>query len=141
MYNKINIWYLSSLIISIIVAIPILTVFGSFFETTGNYSSILRETFLIDYILNSLFLLIGVLFITLVIGVGSAYLVSFYDFPGVDFFKWALILSFAVPAYIYSYSLTAFFENYGTAFTILKNLFGDGNYNKFIPKMLSLIHI
>ena len=135
MYNKINIWYLSSLIISTIVAIPILTVFGSFFETTGDYNSILKETFLIDYILNSIFLLIGVLFITLVIGVGSAYLVSFYEFPGVDFFKWALILSFAVPAYIYSYSLTAFFENYGTAFTILKNLFGDGNYNKFIPKM------
>ena len=78
MYNKINIWYLSSLIISTIVAIPILTVFGSFFETTGNYSSILRETFLFDYILNSIFLLIGVLFITLIIGVGSAYLVSFY---------------------------------------------------------------
>ena len=33
MYYKINIWYLSSLIISTIVAIPILTVFGSFFET------------------------------------------------------------------------------------------------------------
>ena len=36
--------------------------------------------------------------------------------------------------YIYAYSLTAFFENYGTAFTILKNLFGDGNYNNNIPK-------
>ena len=107
MYNKINIWYLSSLIISTIVAIPILTVFGSFFETTGNYSSILRETFLFDYIVNSIFLLVGVLFITLIVGVGSAYLVSFYEFPGANFFKWALILSFAVPAYIYSYSLTA----------------------------------
>ena len=51
-----------------------------------------------------------------------------------NFFKWALILSFAVPAYIYAYSLTAFFENYGTAFSILKNLFGDGNYNSHIPK-------
>ena len=139
MYNKINIWYLSSLIISTIVAIPILTVFGSFFETTGNYSSILRETFLFDYILNSIFLLIGVLLITLIVGVGSAYLVSFYEFPGANFFKWALILSFAVPAYIYSYSLTAFFENYGTAFTVLKSLFGEGNYNKFIPKMDGLL--
>jgi iron(III) transport system permease protein len=45
-----------------------------------------------------------------------------------------LILSFAVPAYIYAYSLTAFFENYGTAFSILKNLFGEGNYNSHIPK-------
>ena len=38
--KNINIWYLSSLLISIIVAIPIFTVFSSFFETTGNYSSI-----------------------------------------------------------------------------------------------------
>ena len=30
--------------------------------------------------------------------------------------------------------LTAFFENYGTAFTILKNIFGEGNYNSQIPK-------
>jgi iron(III) transport system permease protein len=132
--KNINIWYLSSLLISIIVAIPIFTVFSSFFETTGNYSSIVRDTFFYNYILNSLTLLIGVLVLTFVIGVSCAYLVSFYKFPGSNFFKWALILSFAVPAYIYAYSLTAFFENYGTAFTILKNLFGDGNYNSKIPK-------
>ena len=134
MGNKINIWYFSSFIISIIVAVPIITVFSSFFETTGDYVSVLKNTFLLDYIYNSLILLTGVLTLTFIIGVGCAYLVSFYKFPGVNFFKWALILSFAVPAYIYAYSLTAFFENYGTAFSILKNLFGDGNYNAHIPK-------
>ena len=132
--KKINIWYLSSFIISLIVAIPILTVFSSFFESTGTYSTILKNTFLYDYIVNSFVLLIGVLILTFFIGVTCAYLVSFYNFPGVNFFKWALILSFAVPAYIYAYSLTAFFENYGTAFTILKNIFGEGNYNSYIPK-------
>ena len=132
--KNINIWYISSLLISIIVAIPIFTVFSSFFETTGNYSSVVRDTFFYSYISNSLTLLIGVLVLTFIIGVSCAYLVSFYKFPGSNFFKWALILSFAVPAYIYAYSLTAFFENYGTAFTILKNLFGDGNYNSQIPK-------
>ena len=132
--KNINIWYISSLLISIIVAIPIFTVFSSFFETTGNYSSVIRDTFFYNYISNSLTLLIGVLVLTFIIGVSCAYLVSFYKFPGSDFFKWALILSFAVPAYIYAYSLTAFFENYGTAFTILKNLFGDSNYNSKIPK-------
>ena len=134
MGNKINIWYFSSFIISIIVAVPIITVFSSFFEITGNYVSVLKNTFLLDYIYNSLILLIGVLTLTFIIGVGCAYLVSFYKFPGVNFFKWALILSFAVPAYIYAYSLTAFFENYGTAFSILKNLLGEGNYNAHIPK-------
>jgi len=132
--RKINIWYLSSFLISIVVAIPIVTVFSSFFESTGEYSSIIKNTFLYEYIINSLSLLLGVLFLTFIIGVAGAYLVSFYSFPGANFFKWALILSFAVPSYIYAYSLTAFFENYGTAFSILKNLFGDGDYNSLIPK-------
>ncbi len=132
--KKLNIWFFSSLFISLIVLIPILTIFSSFFDETSNYFEIMKNTFLYEYISNSLILLSGVLFLTLIIGVGCAYLVSFYDFIGVKFFKWALILSFAVPAYIYAYSLTAFFENYGTAFTILKNLFGEGNYNSHIPK-------
>ena len=133
--KNINIWYVSSLLISIAVAIPILTICVGFFENTSNYYSILKNTALIDYINHSLILLLGVLILTFVLGVGSAYFVSFYYFPGVNFFKWALILSFAVPPYIYAYSLTAFFENYGTAFSILTNLFGEGEYNKHIPKM------
>ena len=134
-FRKINIWYISSFIISVAVAIPILTICVGFFENTSNYYSILKETFLFDYINHSLVLLSGVLLITFIIGVGCAYLVSFYNFPGVNFFKWALILSFAVPPYIYAYSLTAFFENYGTAFSLLTNFFGEGEYNKYIPKM------
>jgi iron(III) transport system permease protein len=133
--KNINIWYLSSLLISIAVAIPILTICVGFFENTSNYYSILKNTALINYINHSLILLFGVLILTFVMGVGCAYFVSFYYFPGVNFFKWALILSFAVPPYIYAYSLTAFFENYGTAFAILTNLFGESEYNKYIPKM------
>ena len=131
---RINTWFISSFLISIVVVIPILTVFSSFFEDTSNYFAILRETFFLEYLFNSLFLLFGVLFLTFFLGVASAYIVSFYEFPGSNFFKWSLILSFAVPPYIYAYSLFAFFENYGTAFTILKFLFGDGNYNQNIPK-------
>ena len=131
---KFNIWFLSSILISLLVIIPILTVSVSFFEETSRYFEILKDTFLFEYIFNSLSLLIGVLILTFILGVGSAYIVSFFKFPGVNFFKWALILSFAIPPYIYAYSLFAFFDNYGTAFTILKNLFGDGEYNQHIPK-------
>ncbi len=134
MMKNFNVWFLFSLLISIFVSIPILTVFTSFFENTSNYYEILKDTFLFEYISNSFILLICVLILTFLIGTGSAYLVSFFEFPFSNFFKWALILSFAVPPYIYAYSLTAFFENYGTAFTILKNLFGEANYNKNIPK-------
>ena len=135
MYSrKINFWFLSSLLISIVVAIPIITVFTSFFEDTSNYYQILKDTFLFEYIFNSFTLLVCVLILTFVLGISSAYIVSFYTFPFSNFFKWALILSFAVPPYIYAYSLTAFFENYGTLYSILKNLFGTGDYNQHIPK-------
>jgi len=134
MFKNLNVWLLASLLVSIGVLIPIFTVFFSFFEDTSSYYQILKDTFLFEYIFNSVTLLISVLILTFLIGVTSAYLVSFYKFPLSDFFKWALILSFAVPPYIYAYSLTAFFENYGTAFTILTNLFGEGEYNRNIPK-------
>ena len=134
-----NIWYLSSFLISVIVIIPVVTVFLSFFESTSDYFELLKNTFLFEYIFNSFTLLFCVLILTFIIGTASAYLVSFYKFPLSDFFKWGLILSFAVPPYIYAYSLTAFFENYGTAFTILTNLFGEGEYNKHIPKFVGLL--
>tara|TARA_Y100000590_G_scaffold339155_1_gene386600 strand:+ start:800 stop:2419 length:1620 start_codon:yes stop_codon:yes gene_type:complete len=133
--TRFNFWYLSSFLISLLVALPIITVFFGFFESTTNYFSLLKNTFLLKYISNSILLLVGVLFFTFFFGVGCAYCVSFYEFPGVNFFKWALILSFAVPAYIYAYSLTAFFENYGTAFSILTHLFGPNEYNSYIPKL------
>ena len=138
---RISFWHLSSFLISLFVIIPILTVFSSFFEDTSNYYQVLKDTFLVEYIFNSIFLLFSVLLLTFLIGTGSAYLVSFYEFPLSNFFKWGLILSFAVPPYIYAYSLTAFFENYGTAYTILKNLFGDGNYNQNIPKFDGLFGV
>ena len=139
MFRIINIWFISSLLVSIFVIIPIITVFTSFFDNTSDYYELLKNTFLIEYIFNSSVLLLSVLILTFLIGTGSAYLVSFYEFPLSNFFKWALILSFAVPPYIFAYSLTAFFENYGTAYTILKNLFGDANYNQDIPKFDGMI--
>ena len=132
--SKYNFWFFSSFLIASIVALPILTVFSSFFSETSLYFDLLKRTFLYEYIFNSIFLLLMVLIITFTIGVTLAYFVSFYEFPFSNFFSWALILAFAVPAYIYAFSLIAFFENYGTAYTILISVFGEYNYNQHIPK-------
>lgn len=137
--RNINPWFIASLFISLIVAIPLITVFGSFFNSTSEYYQLLRETYLMTYVSNSLLILIGVMSLTFCLGVFAAYFVSFYEFPGVNFFKWALILSFAVPAYIYAYSLTAFFENYGSLHGLLSFLFGEQNYNPYIPKFDGLV--
>ena len=131
---KYNVWFFFSLIIASIVALPILTVFISFFNETSSYFTLLKNTFLFDYIFNSITILFFVVLITFFLGVFSAYFVSFYEFPFSNFFSWALILAFAVPGYIYAFSIIAFFENYGTAFSILTYFFGENNYNSIIPK-------
>ncbi len=133
--TKYNHWFFSSLVIALIVALPIVTVFFSFFYETGNYFLVLKNTFLYDYIFNSLTILIFVLIFTFLLGVISAYYISFYEFPFSNFFSWALILAFAIPGYIYAFSIIAFFENYGTAYSLLTALFGENNYNPFIPKI------
>ena len=76
--TKYNIWFFSSFVIALIVALPILTIFFSFFSETSNYFAVLKNTFLFDYINNSLIILISVLIITLLLGVISAYFISFY---------------------------------------------------------------
>ncbi len=133
--TKYNFWFFSSLVIALIVAMPIITVFFSFFSETSNYFTVLKNTFLFDYINNSITILVSVLLITLLLGVISAYFISFYEFPLCNFFSWALILAFAIPGYIFAFSIIAFFENYGTAYSILTNIFGEYNYNPHIPKL------
>ncbi len=132
--TKYNLWFFGSVTIALIVALPIITVFYSFFLETSDYLILLKNTFLLEYINNSFVILFSVLIITFTIGVSSAYFVSFYEFPFSNFFSWALILAFAVPGYIYALSIIAFFENYGTAYSILTGLFGENNYNTKIPK-------
>ena len=137
--TKYNIWFFSSLFIALIVSLPIITVFFSFFNETSNYFTLLKNTFLFDYIFNSMMILSFVIIITFILGVLSAYFVSFYEFPFSNFFSWTLILAFAVPGYIYAFSIIAFFENYGTAFSILTYLFGENNYNPIIPKIDGIV--
>ena len=78
--KKYNFWFFSSFSIALIVALPIFTVFFSFFSETSNYFTVLKNTFLFDYINNSLLILISVLTITFLLGVTSAYLFHFMSF-------------------------------------------------------------
>ena len=62
--TKYNIWFFGSAIIATIVALPIITVFFSFFNETSNYFNLLKETFLIEYIVNSFSILFFVILLT-----------------------------------------------------------------------------
>jgi iron(III) transport system permease protein len=76
------------------------------------------------YIKNSLLLMVGVGMGVLVMGVGTAWLVTMCRFPGCRVFEWALLLPLAAPAYLLAYVYTEWLEFYGPIQTTLRNLFG-----------------
>ena len=64
MIKRINFWVIFAFLVPLVVAIPIFTVFLSFFDTTGNYLDLLKDTFLLRYLSNSFLILLGVLLLT-----------------------------------------------------------------------------
>lgn len=69
-------------------------------------------------------LLAGVGVITLVIGTGTAWLVTMYRFPGRRYFQWLLLLPLAMPTYIIAYCYIELLDYSGMLQTGLRSLFG-----------------
>ncbi|MGL5081027.1 MAG: ABC transporter permease [Microcoleaceae cyanobacterium] len=123
-------WTGFAVIIAILISFPVVCVFSSLFEifqpetNAQEVWSHLAATVLPRYILNSLVLMVGVGVGVLLIGVGTAWLVTFCQFPGNRWFEWALLLPLAAPAYILAYVYTEYLEFYGPVQTILRHWFG-----------------
>jgi iron(III) transport system permease protein len=120
---QLNIWRLIVVAIAILIAIPILTVISSIFTNSQEIWQHLADTVLKDYILNSLWLMIGISIGVLIIGVGCAWLVTMCEFWGAKFFEWLLLLPLAAPAYLLAYTYTNMLDYFGPVQTILREIF------------------
>ncbi len=110
--------------IASLIATPILVVLASVFSNQSNTWGHLASTVLPQYILNSFGLMLGVGAGVLLLGVGTAWLVTLCSFPGSRFFEWALLLPLAAPAYLLAYTYTEFLDYYGPIQTALRGVFG-----------------
>jgi len=97
---KFSYWQTSIITTALLLAIPLVVVVANVFVPAGEVWRHLAATVLQDYIVNSLLLMFGVAIGSLILGVGSAWLVSVTEFPGRKYFEWALLLPMAIPAYI-----------------------------------------
>jgi iron(III) transport system permease protein len=119
-----NGWTILVIAIATLIATPVLFVLGSIFYPSGKIWQQLASTVLGDYILNSLWLMFGVGIGVVIIGVGTAWLVTMCRFWGSRFFEWMLLLPLAAPAYLLAYTYTDMLEFYGPVQTWLRMLFG-----------------
>ncbi|MDG9672007.1 iron ABC transporter permease [Hahella sp. CR1] len=117
-------WRFFSAIVALIAVIPLLAVIYVAFFPTENIWPHLWSTVLPRYLEATFFLMLGVGLLATFFGVTSAWLVAFYRFPGRKLFSWALLLPFAVPAYVIAYVYTDLLEYSGPVQALLREWFG-----------------
>jgi len=117
-------WYTTAWGIALIVALPVLSVFYLALFPDENIWSHLASTVLPVYVITTIELVVGVSLLSILAGVGSAWLVTLCRFPGRRLFEWALLLPFAVPAYVIAYVYTDLLEFAGPVQGALRALFG-----------------
>jgi len=117
-------WTVGGLMIAAVVMVPLMAVAGLAMGSSDDIWSHLASTVLPHYVRTTLLLITGVGVGTLVIGAGTAWLVTMYRVPGRGIFEWALLLPLAVPAYVIAYVYTDVLEYAGPVQGLLRATFG-----------------
>lgn len=130
-----RLWTAPTAALSLVLLVPIAVVLASVFASSGDIWRHLQETVLADYILNSLWLMLGVGALALPLGVVPAWLVASFRFPFSRQLEWALLLPLAFPAYIIAYTYTGLLDFAGPAQSWLREAFGGGYW---FPEVRSL---
>lgn len=117
-----NRWSPFSYILTIIILLPIVLVVNHAFGSETQTLIHLKETVLWEYISSTLILVFAVGFCTLVLGVGTAYLTTFYHFRFINLFVFALALPFAIPTYIMGYIYSDIFGYFNHFHLFLRSI-------------------
>lgn len=132
-------WLTASSIVGILVLLPILAVFYLALFPEENIWPHLISTVLPAYISNTLVLMAGVGICSILLGVGSAWLIASCEFTGRRVMNWALLLPFAVPAYVIAYTYTDLLEYAGPVQQLLRVTFAwQSHQDYWFPNIRSM---
>jgi iron(III) transport system permease protein len=132
-------WLLASGVVALLVVAPVAALAVA---ASGGSPDLWQH--LVTYVLpaaarDTIILLTGVGCLTAIIGTGSAWLVTAYDFPGRRMFGWALLLPLAVPTYIVAYAYLDVLHPVGPVQTVVRTLLGFDSPREFrLPDVRSM---
>lgn len=121
-----NRWYPITFAVAALVLLPISVLLLSWAEIDREIWSHLWETQMTRLLGNTLVLVAGVGVGVTVLGVSLAWLTSLCEFPGRRWLDWALMLPFAVPAYVLAFVFVGLLDFSGPVQTLLREWFGNG---------------
>lgn len=127
-----------ALFVAALISLPVMSVLSNVFLPGKGTWQHLTQTVLPSYIANTISLGLGVGAGVLIIGVGTAWLVTMCRFPGQRLFNWALILPLAVPAYVMAYTYTDFLQFTGPVQTLVRDVTGWEAQDYWFPEIRSL---
>ena len=116
---------------------PLIAVVLNIFVPSTAWPDI-ADTVLPEYISNTLWLLLGVSYGVISIGVLSAWLIASYRFPGHGVLQWALLLPLSVPAYVMAYAYTDTLQFAGPVQSALREWTGWRARGYWFPEIRSL---
>jgi len=132
-------WSLAALAISLIALAPLIAIGVIALGSSGDAWPHLVANVLPGALRRTFGLMAGVGGLTLLIGTGTAWLVTMYRFPGSRQLEWLLLLPLAIPTYIIAFCYLELFDYSGVVQTALRALFGWHNARDYwFPDIRSL---
>ena len=132
-----RVWVL--FILSGLFALPIFSTIILSLTPENPVFSHLWETVLPGYIKNTLLLMMGVGVGSLLFGLVTATLVSFFNFPGRQFYQKFLILPLSIPGFVIGTVYIQLFEYSGPIQSLVRKIFGfEGPKDYWFPEIASL---
>lgn len=132
-------WLVASALIVAGVLAPLITLV--WYATEGSFE---HWRHLLDHVLplafmNTALMLGGVAILVTALGVGAAWLITAYRFPGRSLLSWALLLPLAVPTYIVAFAYLDILHPIGPVQTLIRELLGYSSPREFrLPDLRSL---
>jgi len=130
-------WTVIGAVMTLILLVPIGAICIYLFAPSENWSHLV-DTVLLEYVVNSLWLMFGVTLGAGSIGVTTAWLTSMYRFPGRDLLSWLLLLPLAMPAYIIAYTYTGMLDVSGPLQVWIREAFGLSYGQYWFPEVRSV---
>lgn len=132
-------WIAGSWATALLLGLPVLALIFSAFSADGELFRHLADTVLLDYLGNTSGLVLGVVLLSLLFGVPTAWLVAMCQVPGRRALQWALMLPMAMPSYIVAYVYTDLLDYSGPLQAGLRSLFDwQGPADYWFPAIRSL---
>lgn len=129
---------LAAIVLALAIAAPVFVLFAYVGQPDEGLWDHFVRTVLWDHVRDTVLLAAGTALGTLVIGAGTAWLVTLYRFPGRRVLNWALVLPLAMPTYVLAYAWTDLLQVTGPIPTTLASLLGREPTRLWLPEMRSL---